>query len=360
MDDGARAADSYMPGDDGDALAGELAHSAAEVLRVCAARAAERIVILADETTAASILTAFASAVTALGAADPVTLMTRPRQPAFADLPSPALAALLAADLALDLTTTPWLYSDSFTRFTQECGASGTRLALIWGTAESARTIAACPPSPLLTARCRRVLAALEEARAISVRSPHGMDFAAELGAPGAYPRAFIGEPPARPGTIGAPLCASVTAAFVPGTARGTIGFHGAGRFQGPRNVALRAAAPVPIRVEAGRVVAVGGDDAAAVALRDWFAQAGPDGEAIMDCNIGCDPRADLRWADNSVVHSYAGGVMIGIGNPYQYRREGSYRPGYHLDLMSPGVAVDLDERPFLRGGHFVPESGVE
>jgi hypothetical protein len=92
----------------------------------------------------------------------------------------------------------------------------------------------------------------------------------------------------------------------------------------------------------------------------DWFARAGrDDGSVIMDCDIGFDPRADLQWADNTVVHSHAGGVMIGMGNPYEYRPEGSRRPGCHLDLMFPNRDVDLDDIPFIRGGQFTPESGV-
>jgi hypothetical protein len=78
-----------------------------------------------------------------------------------------------------------------------------------------------------------------------------------------------------------------------------------------------------------------------------------------MDCNIGFDPRADLARADNTVVHSYAGGLMVGFGNPYEFRPEGSRRPGFHLDLMFPGMDIDLDGVPFVRQGMFTPESGV-
>ena len=159
---------------------------------------------------------------------------------------------------------------------------------------------------------------------------------------------------------IGAPLCASVTAPFVPGTAHGTLAFVGAGRFQGPENFPIRSEWPVTFTVEAGRVVEVQGNHAAGIALADWFASAHHDDVfVIMDCNIGFDPRADLAWADNTVVHSFAGGIMIGFGNPYQYRPEGSHRPGYHLDLMFPGVDVDLDETPFIRAGAFVPDAGI-
>jgi hypothetical protein len=335
--------------------------TAREVLRVCAARANEAIIVLVDEDTAPLLIEAFTGGIRALGAeADPVVLSMRPRQPAFADLPPAAVDALLVADLVIDLTTEPWLYSDSLTRYAQQCRDAGSRLALVWGTAESLATIAACPPSPLLTARARRGLEALNSARSIHVRSSYGTDFSATLGDPAEYPRGFIGEPPVAPGVIGAPLCASVTAPFVPGTARGTLAFVGAGRFQGPRNLPLRSQQPVMITIEDGRVRHVAGEGAAAVALRDWFASATHDDvNIIMDCNIGFDPRADLAWADNTVVHSYAGSIMIGIARPYEYRPQGSHRPGYHLDLMFPSVDVDIDDTPFIRGGHFVPESAI-
>jgi hypothetical protein len=224
----------------------------------------------------------------------------------------------------------------------------------------SLRTIAICPPSATLTDRARRLLAALEHGRTLRVRSDAGTDFSVELGDPATYPRAFIGEPPATPGAIGAPLCASVTAPFVPGTARGTLGFTGAGRFQGPRNLPLRSEHPVTITIDGGRVAGVQGNQAAAITLRDWFASAGHDDVfTVMDCNIGLDPRAELAWADNTVVHSFAGGVMVGMGNPYQYRPEGSHRPGYHLDLMFSGVDVDVDDMPLARGGAFSAEAGI-
>lgn len=334
------------------AIPAALQNTAREVLHVCHARHDERIVLLTDDDTAPAIMAAFRHG---LAAADPVVLTIRPRRPAFADLPPHALEALLSADLVLDLTTVPWLYSDSLTAFGQRCGATGTRLALIWGMPGSVRTLAACPPSPRLTALARRVLATMNGARTMHIRSTQGTDFTVALGEPDTYPRSFIGEPPTAPGNIGAPLCASVTAPFVPGTAHGVLAFAGAGRFQGPENLPLHSAEPVRITVAEGRVTGLTGDNAAAVALADWFARAEhEDVYRLMDCNVGCDPRADLAWADNTAVHSFAGGVMVGIGSPYEYRPAGSHRPGYHLDLMFPGVDFDLDDRPFIRGGRFV------
>jgi hypothetical protein len=346
---------------DADGLRARVANTAGETLRVCAARADEAIILLVDEDTVPHLIDAFRNSILELGdKADPIVLSMRPRRPAFADLPPTAVDALLAADLVIDLTTEPWLYSDSLTRYADQCRDAGSRLALVWGTTESLATIAACPPSPLLTARARRGLQVLSNARSIHVRSEYGTDFSVALGDPAEHPRGFIGEPPVAPGMIGAPLCASVTAPFVPGTARGTLAFVGAGRFQGPRNLPLRSQQPVTITVEDGRVRGVTGEGGAAVALRDWFPSATHDDvHTLMDCNIGFDPRADLAWADNTVVHSFAGGVMIGMGRPYEYRPQGSHRPGYHLDLMFPGVDVDLDDTPFIRGGQFVPESGI-
>ena len=340
-------------------LRAALARTASAVLAACAARSDEQIVLLRDDDTAEELTAAFVGSIAAsLPGADPVIVSVAPRQLAFADLPPHALEMLLAADLVLDLTTVPWLYSDSFTSFVTRCQETGSRLALIWGTVDSLSTLAACPPSPYLTARARRGLEELNHARTLRVRSPHGTDFTVSLGDPASYRRGFIGEPPATPGSVGAPLCASVTAPFVPGTAEGTIAFAGAGRFQGPENRAIRAEQPVTLTIEAGQVTRVAGHSAAGVALADWFAAAGHDDVfTVMDCNVGFDPRADLHWADNTVVHSFAGGVMIGIGNPYTYRPEGSHRPGYHLDLMCPSVDVDLDGDAFIRGGRFVADT---
>jgi hypothetical protein len=100
-----------------------------------------------------------------------------PRRPAFADLPPLAVDALLAADLVIDLTTVPWLYSDSFTRYGQECQARGSRLALVWGMPGSLRTVAARPLSVTLANRARRALPRLNDARTLRVRSTKGTDF---------------------------------------------------------------------------------------------------------------------------------------------------------------------------------------
>jgi hypothetical protein len=245
--------------DDRGALAASLTHTAREALRVCAVSAEERIVILGDDATAGELLAVFAEALADLGhVSDPLLLTLHPRQPAFADLPPHAVDALLAADFALDLTTSSWLYSDSFTRFARECEAAGTRLALVWGSPESLRTVAACPPSARLAERCSRGLEALNRARTLHVHSDFGTDFRAELGDPDEYRRAFIGEPPTRSGMIGAPLYASVTAPFVRGTARGTLAFVGAGRFQGPENLPLRSDTPVRLAIDEGRLVRAG------------------------------------------------------------------------------------------------------
>jgi hypothetical protein len=315
------------------------------VLRACAAQAGERIALLIDDDSDGGLVAAFGAEVAGLGdGAEAVTIALRPRRPAFADLPPLAVEALLAARLAIDLTTVPWLYSDSFTRYGRECAALGSRLALVWGNSDALPTLLACPPSPRLARRARAGLAALQAARVLRVRSPLGTDVTAELGEPTDYPRAFIGEPPTAPGMIGAPLCASVTAPFVPGTARGTLAFGGAGRFQGPENRPIRATSPVWLTLDAGRVTDVAGDGAAAIALADWFESAGHDDVfRVMDCNFGFDPRGELATADNTVVHSFAGGVMFGIGDPYEYRAGGSRRAGYHLDLMLPACAVELD-----------------
>ena len=254
-----------------------LADTAVHTLRACNLDADEQLLVLADSATAPSLTRAFTDAATASGhSGDVVLLSVSPRRPAFADLPPLAVDALLAADLVIDLTTVPWLYSDSFTRYGQECRARGSRLALIWGMPESLRTLAACPPSVTLADRARRALPRLNDARTLRVRSTKGTDFQAELGDPLDYPRSFIGEPPTSPGMIGAPLCASVTAPFVPETAHGTLAFVGAGRFQGPENFPIRSELPVTFTVEAGRVVDVQGDHAAGIALADWFARARP------------------------------------------------------------------------------------
>ena len=146
---------SGLTGGDSD-LHSQLGRTASQVLRVCNLGEGENVLILADTATAPVLTHALTDTLTALNPSiDVVQLTVSPRRPAFADLPSHALDALLAADLVLDLTTVPWLYSDSFTHYAQECLASKSRLALIWGMPDSLQTIASSPPSMTLAHRAR-------------------------------------------------------------------------------------------------------------------------------------------------------------------------------------------------------------
>jgi hypothetical protein len=332
------------------------------VVKACETRVDERIVVLSDDETDSVMVSLIHDAVAELGpAADPVTLTVQVREPAFAELPSFAVDTLLAANLVFDLTSTPWLYSDSFTRYAAEAEKRGSRLAIIGGNSDSIQTLITCPPSAGPMARARRGLRSLNEARTLHVRSDRGTNFSVELGDPASYPRSFIGEPPTRPGMIGAPLCASVTAPFVPGTARGTVVYIGGGRLQGPETLGIWVDEPIRIEFADGRVTDIVGESEGTKALAAWFDAAETDDVYVaVDCNLGFDPRGDLSYADNTVVHSYDGGIMFGIGLPYEYRPEGSRKPGFHLDLMLPGADVDLDDRPFIRGGKYTKQSGVK
>src|SRR3982751_6401318 len=83
-----------------------LGRTASEILRVCDLSDDEKILILADTATAPVLTHAFTDALMGFSpSCDVVQLIVSPRRPAFADLPSHALDALLAADLVLDLTT---------------------------------------------------------------------------------------------------------------------------------------------------------------------------------------------------------------------------------------------------------------
>jgi len=153
-------------------LPSPLVATALHTLQACKLGADEQLLVLTDSATAAELTQAFREVAMASGHSnDVVQLNVEPRRPAFADLPPLAVDALLAADLVIDLTTVPWLYSDSFTLYGQECRARGSRLALIWGTPESLQTIAACPPSATLADRARRALSLLNNARTLRIRS---------------------------------------------------------------------------------------------------------------------------------------------------------------------------------------------
>jgi hypothetical protein len=130
---------------------GDLLRLARAVLQTCGALPEERVTLLADDGTDRALVRAFAHAVAELGReAEAAVVLLRQRQPAFADLPPHVLAFLLASHLVVDLTTVPWLYSDSLTEYVAACKNAGSRLALIWGNPEALPTLLACLPSRAL------------------------------------------------------------------------------------------------------------------------------------------------------------------------------------------------------------------
>lgn len=254
----------------------------------------------------------------------------------------------------MDLTSLPWLYSDPLTRYARECRAAGSRLALVLGDRNGMATLLACPPDEVLFAQARAAEPVLRRARELTIRSEVGTEFTATL----TDEASSIGAPPTAAGTISAPLYASVTAPFAAGSARGTLVHTGSGRVQGPEIVPFSSEAPTVITVHDGYVESIKGEREAADLLRCWRATA-PSREVdrIMDCNLGFDPRGDLAAADNQVIHCYAGGVMIGIGSPYEFRPEGSLRPNHHLDLLFTDCDVLLDGVPIVERGRLaIPE----
>lgn len=319
----------------------------------CAVRPGERVFLLTDHGSPPELTAAVAEAVRAAGAC-PALRHLEGRERVFADLPGALLDELLSPGLIVDLTSLSWLYSDSLTRYARACAAAGSRLALVLCDRNGLATLLACPPDEALFARARAAETTMQAARTFAIRSALGTDFTAEL----TGTASFIGTPPTDAEMISAPLYASVTAPFAPGSAHGTLVFIGSGRVQGPEVVPFSGAERTVIEVRDGYVQSIAGEHEVAHVLRRWRAAA-PSAEVdrVMDCNLGFDPRGYLAAADNQVIHCAAGGIMIGIGSPYEYRPEGSLRPNHHLDLLFTGCDVLLDGLPIIEQGRMiVPE----
>lgn len=327
-----------------------LAAAAAGLVVRCAVRPGETVTLLADDGTLSVLEEAVADAIERAGGS-PRTEHVAGRSHAFQELPDGVLGRLLTPGLTIDLTSLPWLYSDAFSRYARECRAAGSRLALVWGDAATAAALRRCPPDAALFARAEAAAPLLRAARELTIRSDDGTDFRAML----ADNASFIGAPPIAAGDVSAPLYASVTAPFVPGSAEGVLVFAGSGRVQGPIPAPFVADEPVRIAVEEGCVKRITGEASAARLLRSWRSAApSPEVDRLMDCNVGFDPRGDLAAADNMTVHCYAGGIMIGIGSPYEERPGGSLRPGYHLDVLFTGCDVALDGVRLVAGGRLI------
>lgn len=322
---------------------------AGRVLGCCALLPDEALFIVTDDGTMPELAEAFAGA--GSGTGRQVTILPAgKRSAAFEELPSALLDQLLAPGLVVDLTSLPWLYSDSLTRYATECAAAGSRLAMIWGDENVRSTLLSSPRDDHFMEMAIALTPTVAAASHLRLRSTIGTDFTVEL----LHRASMIGTPPVRSGDISAPLYASITAPFSPGSANGRLVFGGAGRLQGPNPTPFYTSQPVTITVVDGYVRKIDGDGDVAELLRSWRASApSPEVDRVMDCNIGLDPRGSLAEADNMVVHCYQGGIMLGLGSPYEYRAEGSSKPRFHLDLLFTDCDVDLDGIELIRGGAF-------
>jgi|GEM_PF-5699436 len=322
---------------------------AIQVLARCALRPDEVLFIVTDDGTMPELADAFADAGIGIGAAVRILAAGR-RSAAFEELPAALLDRILSPGLVVDLTRLPWLYSDSLTRYATECAGAGSRLPLTWGDENLRSSLGVSPLDDRFMDQAVALTPTIAAAAKLRIRSTIGTDFHVEM----LQRASMIGLPPVRSGDISAPLYASVTAPFSTGSALGRLIFQGAGHLQGPDPMPFYNHQPAEITVVDGYVQQIEGAGEVAEPLRLWRRIApSPEIDRIMDCNIVFDPRGILEEADNLVVHCYQGGIMIGIGSPYEFRAEGSLKPGYHLDLLFTDCDVDLDGAPLLSMGTF-------
>ena len=152
----------------------EMFASALKTLEFCRVQASENMVIFTDTATSLAARDAFHAAALAIGSEATVVTMTA-RPVMLSNPPEPAIRALMEADMAVDLTTNSWLYTDATNRVL----GAGTRMLQVLVGDDS---VIARPPTAKIAERETKSRALLESCKEFRITSSLGTDIVLRRG----------------------------------------------------------------------------------------------------------------------------------------------------------------------------------
>jgi len=271
--------------------------------------------------------------------------------------PAPALAAAAAADLTIVATSIafPRAYDD----MTDAILRAGRRLVLINNAPpeEFARG-GARGETPDLLAATRRLAAAVSAARQVRVRAANGTDLTVGVCRP-CY--VLTGHADDETGFGSFPSGEAMLSA-AEGTAEGVWVADQFGQVvylegSGPQLGLLED--PITLRFAAGRLTAIEGGSAAR-RLEAVLAGADANARMLAELGLGTNPAARAIDAVENKFRLGTAHIALGDNRLIGWRAAATYggrlASSHHIDLVTAGVAVDLDDQPAIRDGRIVLE----
>lgn len=307
----------------------------AKVVADClAVRRGETVLILRDHEETLGLHAGFVAALRAAGAI-PVVIALPPAQ-SVAEVPRAVRAALEGADVIL--LATPWLFPHDVRR---QALAAGARLLSLCGVTDAMLERAGEVDYARLVEITRSAATAFARAATLTITTPAGTDIRARIAGRRVISLDGVAT---RPGTASGMPGGVVAVTPAPGSGEGRLVVDGSIEGLG------LVGEPVVLTVDAGRVTAAAGGDAARWLEAQWAAEP-PDARVVAEFGIGTNPFA--RYCGRLVEDErVAGSAHVGFGR--NTHLGGEITEGTHRDAAMRRPTVRLDGTVIVREGELV------
>lgn len=326
----------------------ELFRAAQQTMKACKVQADEKVVVFADSGKSPALVEAFYTAGLATGA-DTVLVTMRTRPQPLLNPPSAAVQAMVEADVAFDLATNAWLYTEA----TNTILNSGTRMLQVLVGED---TIIRRPPEEAIKRREEAASGLLADCQTFRVTSSLGTDLVMERGDRPVHTQGGSVDHPGDWDSVGVCL-----GAFAPleHAANGPIVFNGT--LYLPSEHLIRIERPIEAEVKDGRLTNIKTDHGEAKLLDDWLTSwDDPNSYVIAHTGFGIDHRAELRPPDPGNWESYLGGVNVAFGGNNIPQLKGKTECKSHFDAILLEATVEVDGKTVIEEGQFVGGTGLE
>lgn len=323
----------------------DLVRAAMVVCEHCKLQSDESVVVYADTGRDPALVESFYTAVVALGA--DAALIQVPLRPSQTPPPPAATDAMRNADLVFDLASRSWIY----TPVLAEVMAERTRILQVLVSPE---TVIKRPPLETIIDRVHTAAKMLDRCRQIRVTNANGMDLTVQRGTRSVHAQAGYVDQPGMWDSLGMGMVN-----FCPHEeeAEGTLALNGMMHLSADRDYLVEQ--PILAQVRGGRITDIQVDSNDARQFADWMASFDdPNMYNLAHVGFGLDHRVgkydyDVGW------ESYYGGVILAFGSNIAPSLGGVNRAASHMDSISLGCDLYLDERRILHQGIFESDTGL-
>jgi 2,5-dihydroxypyridine 5,6-dioxygenase len=329
----------------------DLVRSTTEILKHCALKDGDEVVVYADTGKSPAIVQSFYAAALGLGV-DPVLAVFPQRREMLVEPSRSALELMRSATMVVDCATDPWLYTKGLNAILD---AGGRVLQVLAAEDSLARIV----PNAAQIARAEAAAKMFEKASEVRIESAGGTDLKADShgrpgwGQDGVVRKAGDWDSAATAIYAVAPLEDRMdgTVVLEPGDFVWTV----------PEPMDLRER--ITLTVDGGRLAKIDGGDQA-LRLERWLASfRDPNSYVIAHTGFGGDPRASRERPQE--VESLEGGINIAFGGNLFRGLGGKTRAKSHVDIVMMKQSMYLDGELVVKDGTIVhpklklPRSGA-